>query len=156
MTGARTMLSLAKDYLSERRALGFALRMEGHQITSFALFADERGHSGPLTNDIVLNWVQGRARRASPFSWAWRLKVLRPFARYLARLDPDTEFPETATFGRSHRLTPFQRAIDCRKLSWRGMLQGHKADSLFRSSPLASEEMSHPLCPSPQGYSSPR
>lgn len=39
MTGARTMLSLAKDYLSERRALGFALRMEGHQITSFAQFA---------------------------------------------------------------------------------------------------------------------
>jgi integrase len=103
MTGPRTMLSLAKDYLSERRALGFVLRMEGHQITSFALFADERGHSGPLTNDIVLNWVQGRAKRTSPFSWARRLEVLRPFARYLARLDPDTEFPQTATFGRSHR-----------------------------------------------------
>ncbi len=103
MTGARTMLSLAKDYLSERRALGFALRMEGHRITSFALFADERSHSGPLTNDIVLNWVQGQAKRASPFSWARRLSDLRPFARYLARFDPDTEFPQTATFGRSHR-----------------------------------------------------
>lgn len=79
------------------------LRMEGHQITSFALFADERGHSGPLTNDIVLNWVQARAKRTSPFSWARRLEVLRPFARYLARFDPDTEFPQTATFGRSHR-----------------------------------------------------
>lgn len=103
MTGARTMLSLAEDYLSERRALGFDLRMEGHQITTFALFADERGHSGPLTNDIVLNWVQGQAKRASPFSWARRLEVLRPFARYLARLDPGTEFPQTAIFGRSHR-----------------------------------------------------
>jgi integrase len=103
MTGAPTMLSLAKNYLSERRALGFALRMEGHQITSFALFADERGHSGPLTNDIVLNWVQGQAKRTSPFSWARRLKGLRPFARYLARLDPDTEFPQAAIFGRSHR-----------------------------------------------------
>ena len=29
MTGARTMLSLAEDYLSERRALGFELRMAG-------------------------------------------------------------------------------------------------------------------------------
>ncbi|WP_050994752.1 phage integrase SAM-like domain-containing protein [Sinorhizobium fredii] len=66
MTGPRTMLSLAKDYLSERRALGFVLRMEGHQITSFALFADKRGYSGPLTNDIVLHWVQGRAKSASP------------------------------------------------------------------------------------------
>ncbi len=60
MTGARTMLSLAEDYLSERRALGFELRMAGHYITAFALFADKRGHSGPLTNDVVLNWVQGR------------------------------------------------------------------------------------------------
>ncbi|MER8671596.1 hypothetical protein NKH45_31495 [Mesorhizobium sp. M1156] len=75
MTGARTMLSLAKDYLSERRALGFALRMQGHQIAAFALFVDERGHSGPLTNDIVLNWVQGQAKRASPFG------ASRPFAR---------------------------------------------------------------------------
>lgn len=103
MTGARTMLSLAEDYLSERRALGFALRMEGHYITTFALFADERGHNGPLTNDIVLNWVQGQAKRVSPFSWARRLDVLRPFARYLARFDPRTEFPQTAIFGRSHR-----------------------------------------------------
>lgn len=103
MTGARTMLSLAEDYLSERRALGFALRMEGHYITTFAQFADERGHSGPLTNDIVLNWVQGQAKRVSPFSWARRLDVLRPFARYLARFDPRTEFPQTAIFGHSHR-----------------------------------------------------
>lgn len=39
---------------------------------------DERGHSGPLTNDIVLNWVQGQAKRASPFSWARRLEALSP------------------------------------------------------------------------------
>ncbi|ESZ02004.1 hypothetical protein NLY44_28090 [Mesorhizobium sp. C089B] len=32
-----------------------------------------------------------------------RLEALRPFARYLDRLDPGTEFPQTATFGRLHR-----------------------------------------------------
>jgi len=103
MTGACTMLSLAEDYLTERRALGFDLRMAAHYITTFARFADERDHSGPLTNDIVLNWVQGQAKQANPYSWARRLEVLRPFARYLARLDPNTEFPPTAIFGRSHR-----------------------------------------------------
>ena len=103
MTKARTMLSLAADYLSERRALGFDLRIAGNQIVAFARFVDERGHNGPLTNEIVLNWVQGEAKRASPMSWARRLDVLRPFARYLARLDPATEFPQTAIFGRSHR-----------------------------------------------------
>ena len=93
MTKARTMLSLAEDYLSERRALGFDLRIAGNQIVAFARFVDERGHNGPLTNEIVLNWVKGEAKRASPMSWARRLDVLRPFARYLARLDPATEFP---------------------------------------------------------------
>ena len=101
MTEHRTMLSLAKDYLTERRALGFDLRIPGDQITAFARFVDEAGHTGPLTTRITLDWVQGRARRA--ISWARRLDVLRPFARYLARLDPATEFPQTAIFGSSHR-----------------------------------------------------
>jgi integrase len=103
MTDARTMLSLAEDYLSERRTLGFDLRIPGELIIAFARFADKRGHSGPLTNEIVLSWVQGQAKRASPMSWARRLDVLRPFARYLTRLDPATAFPQTAIFGRSHR-----------------------------------------------------
>ena len=103
MTKARTMLSLAADYLSERRALGFDLRIAGNQIVAFARFVDDRGDNGPLTNEIVLNWVQGEAKLASPMSWARRLDVVRPFARYLARLDPTTEFPQTAIFGRSHR-----------------------------------------------------
>ncbi|ASP69718.1 hypothetical protein [Sinorhizobium meliloti] len=102
MINARTMLSFAEDYLSERRALGFKLRMEGHYITAFALFADQQGHRGPITNGVVLNWVQGQAKQATPLSWARRLAVLRPFARYLTRVDPDTEFPETAIFGRAH------------------------------------------------------
>jgi integrase len=103
MTEHRTMLSLAEDYLAERRALGFDLRIPGDQITAFARFVDKAGYSGPLTTRIILDWVQGQARHATPFSWARRLDVLRPFARYLARLDPATEFPQTAIFGRSHR-----------------------------------------------------
>jgi hypothetical protein len=76
MTKARTMLSLAADYLSERRALGFDLRIAGNQIVAFARFVDDRSDNGPLTNEIVLNWVQGEAKRASPMSWARRLDVL--------------------------------------------------------------------------------
>jgi len=103
MTEARTMLSLAEDYLAERRALGFDLRIPGAQIADFARFVAEAGHTGPLTTRITLDCVQGQARHAKPSSWARRLDVLRPFARYLARLDPATEFPQTAIFGGSHR-----------------------------------------------------
>jgi integrase len=103
MTDVRTMLSMAEDYLAERRALGFDLRILGDQITAFARYVDAAGHTGPLTTCITLDWVKGHAKHAKPFSWARRLEILRPFARYLARLDPATEFPQTAIFGRSHR-----------------------------------------------------
>jgi len=103
MTAPRTLLSLAEDYLAERRELGFELRIPGGQITAFARFVDATGHTGPLTTRITLDWVQGQAKYAKPLSWARRLDILRPFARYLARLDPATEFPQTAIFGRSHR-----------------------------------------------------
>ena len=98
MTEVRTMLSLAEDYLTERRALGFDLRIPGDQITAFARFVDEAAHTGPLTTRITLDWVQGQAKHAVPFSWARRLDILRPFARYLTRLDPATEFPQTSAF----------------------------------------------------------
>jgi integrase len=55
----------------------------------------------------ILGWVQGRATRAAPFTWARRLDVVRPFARHLACTVPDTAVPERGTFGPSHRrLTP--------------------------------------------------
>lgn len=93
MTASRTLLSLAEDYLAERRELGFDLRIPGSQITAFARFVDATGHTGPLTTRITLDWVQGQAKYAKPLSWARRLDILRPFARYLARLDPATYAP---------------------------------------------------------------
>jgi integrase len=107
MTELRAMTALATDYLTERRQLGFDLTIQGSQIEAFARFADESGHTGPLTTEIVLDWVKGKARHAAPFSWARRLETLRPFARYLTARDPVTEFPKTAIFGGAHRrLTP--------------------------------------------------
>jgi integrase len=103
MTRAPTMVSLADDYLAERRRLGFALENQGSQVIAFARFADEVGHAGPLTTPIVLDWVKGKARNATLRSWAVRLDQIRPFAKYLKRLDPATEFPDTAIFGRSRR-----------------------------------------------------
>ena len=64
MTEVRTMLSLAEDYLTERRALGFDLRIPGDQIAAFARFVDEAGHSGPLTTRIT--WIGCKVRRSTP------------------------------------------------------------------------------------------
>lgn len=114
MSAASTMLSLAEAYLAERRRLGFALDRSGSQILAFARFADATGHVGPTTASIVLRWAKEEAQNATPFNWARRVDVLRPFARFLADCDPATKFPEGYPFGGSkrrlapHIYTPFE------------------------------------------------
>ena len=88
MIPAPSMLSLAQAYLDERRRLGFALTTPGTQLLNFARFADRIGHRGPLTVQLMMDWAQGEAKRASPATWARRLEILRPFARYRAQVDP--------------------------------------------------------------------
>ena len=107
MTSFPSLPSLVQMYLEERRRAGFALEVPGHLLMHFARFAEERGHYGPLTEQLILDWVQGCARRATPLTWANRLKTIRPFAQYCLRFDRATYVPEKNRFGRAHRrLTP--------------------------------------------------
>lgn len=107
MTRPLTMQARINAYLAERRRLGFTLETSGTMLRSFARFADLSGHVGPLTTALVLAWVKGQARNATPASWARRLEVLRPFAEHEQRLDPTNEFPASTIFGKAHRrLTP--------------------------------------------------
>jgi integrase len=103
MSASYTMLLRAEAYLAERRRLGLALNRPGSQILAFARFADAGGHKGPLTSAIVLRWAKEEAQVEHPYTWARRVDVLRPFARYLTDLDPHTEFPTGVPFGRSKR-----------------------------------------------------
>ena len=103
MSASYTMLLRAEAYLAERRRLGLALNRPGSQILAFARFADAGGHKGPLTSAIVLRWAKEEAQVEDPYTWARRVDVLRPFARYLTDLDPHTEFPTGFPFGRSKR-----------------------------------------------------
>lgn len=140
MTAPHTLLALAEDYLTERRELGFDMGISGSQVTAFARFIDATGHVGPLTTRITLDWVQGQAKYAKPLSWARRLEVIRPFAKYLTRLDPATEFPQTAIFGRGHRrLAPhiyseqeiFDLLMAARLLSPHGGLRPATYEAIF-------------------------
>ena len=103
MTRSATMLSRAEAYLAYRRSLGFKLKIPGRQITSFAKYADDRGHEGALSSEIALRWAKDGATVADPFTWAKRLEVLRPFAAFLAAEDGGTTFPATNPFGRTKR-----------------------------------------------------
>lgn len=97
------LLEAADAYVAERRRLGFKDRESGSRIFSFARFAVAKGHTGPMTADLCLEWARQGALYDKPFTWASRLKDLRPFARHLALSEPKTEFPEGMPFGTTRR-----------------------------------------------------
>ncbi|MDE2351278.1 MAG: tyrosine-type recombinase/integrase [Alphaproteobacteria bacterium] len=102
-----TMVEHVVAYLAERSMLGFRISGPNAQLLrSFADFADEQD-CGTLTCDLVIRWARDGSRVSTPFTWAGRLATVKPFATYMARLDPATEFPATPIFGNSRRrLTP--------------------------------------------------
>ena len=98
----------ARQYLRERRRLGFQLRSMGHALRSFAHHVDKLENPGLLTVEMMAAWARcDRAGSNDPRTWARRLKLLRPFTRWLQQFEPRTEVPDEAIFGRSgERLTP--------------------------------------------------
>lgn len=102
MSRARTMQAQVEAYLATRRAMGFDLRIAGRQLLAFARFADQTGHRGPLTIALAVRWGQS-SRRAIRLTWARRLQLLRPFMRYRAQFDPETEIVPSGLFGPVHR-----------------------------------------------------
>jgi site-specific recombinase XerD len=88
------------DYLAERRRLGFELRNMALALVSFASYAKHVGHQGSLTTDVMADWArQDKAQNQTMGTWARRLKVLRPFTRWLRQFEPRTEVPDASVFG---------------------------------------------------------
>ncbi len=102
MNSASTMRARVDVYLAARRSLGFDLRIEGRQLRAFAQFADHAGHRGPVTVALAVRWAQ-RSRRETRLTWARRLQTLRPFMKYQAQFDPETEIAPPDLFGPVHR-----------------------------------------------------
>lgn len=101
MNRHRTMVDRATEYLTHRRALGFALNTSGKLLLQFARFADRSRHHGPLTADLALRWAS-LPQTASPRYRAERLSIVRGFARYLAGQDGRSQVPDRHLLGRNH------------------------------------------------------
>ena len=107
MKSSDSMLVRVEEYLRYRRALGYALRIEGGMLLNFARFADREGHRGSLTSDLATRWARLPAK-ADRVYWARRIEVLIGFARYCKIFDPQTEIPPRHPFGPAHRRnTPY-------------------------------------------------
>lgn len=108
MNAVITMETYDKNYLNERRQLGFDLRNPGYAVLSFARYIDTLNGQEPLTVEIMANWArQDKTHGDQPSTWARRLKNLRSFCRYLQQFGPRTEVPDDSIFGRvGQRLAP--------------------------------------------------
>lgn len=96
------MLARVRDYLKERRALGFRLRVEGRMLEDFGRFADRRGHRGPLTRKLAVRW-SALPKAADRLYHARRLEVVHTFAKYLTISEPKTQVGPRNLFGPAHR-----------------------------------------------------
>jgi integrase len=108
MSQPMNLRARVRQYLRERRRLGFQLRSMGYALRSFAHHVDKPENPGPLTVEVMAEWARrDRAGSNDPCTWARRLKLLRPFTRWLQQFEPRTEVPDEAIFGRAgERLTP--------------------------------------------------
>ena len=100
MNARLSMQTRVRHFLAERRRLGFELTKTGLALRSFARYVDARDYHGPLTVEIMAEWARRDKRNSTtPITWARRLKILRPFARYLQQFEPRTEVPDESIFG---------------------------------------------------------
>lgn len=104
MKRTSSMVSLVKGYLHYRRTLGVELSREGSLLLNFARFADRKGHTGRLTQQLAESWAC--ASRSSQINRARRLAIVRRFAQYRRQFDPDTPIPSSVLGRTTRRLTP--------------------------------------------------
>lgn len=97
-----SMSQRVEAYLTARRLLGYALRIEGQQLKRFARFAEAREHRGAITLDLALDWAAA-APKAAAIGRARRLQTLRPLAKFCLPFAPDTQVPPPGILGPAHR-----------------------------------------------------
>ncbi|MGB5732976.1 MAG: tyrosine-type recombinase/integrase [Thiohalocapsa sp.] len=108
MKTATALQTYVAQFLDERRRLGFASRSMGYALGSFARYSDGLETQGPLTVEVMAAWARCPNNGSdNPMTWARRLKILRPFARWLQQFEPGTEVPDDSVFGSvDQRLAP--------------------------------------------------
>ena len=127
------------DFLAECRRLGFESKGMGWALRSFASYINALGYRGPLTVEIMADWARrDKHNSTTPITWARRLKLLRPFARYLQQFEPRTEVRDESIFGPvDQRLAPHiyreQEIVDLLRAArqLRPDLRGASYEALF-------------------------
>jgi integrase len=130
-------LSQAVDlYLETRRRFGFALVQVGVELRSLIRYAQQIGHTGPLTTLLALQWAQ-QPKQCAPSYWALRLEIVRRFAQFWLTYEPRTQIPAPGCLG---PLYP-RRAVHIYSAEEVGTLMA-AASALGRAHPLRASTFS--------------
>lgn len=82
---------VVQDYLAMRRSLGFKLPGYGRLLDDFVAYLEASGAT-TVTTEAAVAWALLPAG-ATPRWWAYRLGVVRGFARHLHAFDPAAQVP---------------------------------------------------------------
>jgi integrase/recombinase XerD len=105
------LFAALKDYLALRRSMGFKLQRAGKLLAQFAAHCEAAG-AETITIQLALGWAT-LPERVDPGWAAYRLSVVRGFAKHLALLDKRTQVPPADLLSaRSHRATPYLYSED--------------------------------------------
>ena len=100
MNAATSLAARVEQYLAERRRLGFELESMGYALHSLVEHVRTSRHRGALTMELMAAWArQARQGPGDNATWARRLRMLRPFTRWLQHFEPATAVPEEQIFG---------------------------------------------------------
>ena len=100
MSRAVSLAARVEQYLAERRRLGFDLRSMRYGLDSLVEHVRKTRHRGALTIEVMAAWArQARQGAGTNATWARRLRLLRPFTRWLQQFEPATQVPDEAMFG---------------------------------------------------------
>jgi integrase/recombinase XerD len=99
----KPVTKLVAEYLDIRRKLGFKADREQWLLATFVSFLRAE-RSAFVTTDLALAWAKQPAD-ARPSWWAYRLSVVRGFARHVHLIDPRHEIPPRDLLPRGTRRT---------------------------------------------------
>jgi hypothetical protein len=74
--------TLANNYITQKRQLGYKVKYEARCISDFAQYCEARGTSHRFTIELALEWASLAPSRSS-IAIARRFGILRPFSLYL-------------------------------------------------------------------------
>lgn len=96
------LITLANEYINEKRQLGYQLKTEARYIIDFAEYCEKKGE---FTIELALEWAS-LAPSGSSIAIARRFGMLRPFSIYLGQHTPISLVLPTRYLGPTHRRLP--------------------------------------------------